>query len=256
MITIDNLKQCTKCKEWKRATNEFFGSHKTGALGLHSQCRSCVCKRVREWGKANPERKKESELKWRKANPEREKESSRRWYKVNKEQVKESSRKRYEISKEQAKETGRNMITIDNQKQCGECKEWEPATNEFFGSQKKGALGLSAKCRRCISKWQRENPEKVAAGKHRRRARKANAAGTATADQIKARFQYYENCCYYCGENKPGLHIEHRIPLSKGGSNWPANLVPSCPSCNLSKGAKTEKEFLQIISERGDNEKP
>ena len=92
-------------------------------------------------------------------------------------------------------------------------------------------------------KWREANPEKKSAQRQQRRALKANADGTSTAEQIKARFQYHENRCYYCGDNESGLHVEHRIPLSRGGSNWPANLVPSCPSCNLQKGTKTETEF-------------
>ena len=157
------------------------------------------------------------------------------------------------------------MITIDNLKQCGICKEWKPATNEFFSNQKQGALGLLSRCKFCHVKvnrkwrkanperlkevrltWRKANPEKVRAFRQQRRALKANAVGHSTAEQIQARFQYYENRCYYCGDSKSGLHIEHRIPLSRGGSNWPANLVPACQSCNLSKNAKTETEFKKI----------
>ena len=177
------------------------------------------------------------------------------------------------------------MITIDNLKQCGTCKEWKPATNQFFANQKMRVGGLTSRCKSCYRKWYKThselakersrkwyekhperkkeqnrkwkeanperrkehnrkwNPERKKASSHKRRALKANADGSATAEQIKARFQYHENRCYYCGDNESGLHIEHRIPLSRGGSNWPANLVPSCPSCNLQKGTKTETEF-------------
>jgi 5-methylcytosine-specific restriction endonuclease McrA len=43
------------------------------------------------------------------------------------------------------------------------------------------------------------------------------------------------------------LSIEHRIPLSRGGSNWPANLAPACKTCNSSKGTKTEKEYRELL---------
>ena len=170
------------------------------------------------------------------------------------------------------------MITIDNQKQCCTCKEWMPATNEFFFKNKKSKLGLDWRCKSCTKEcgrkkaeknperqreyariWRKNNPEqareksrrwrinnleKCMAKDQRRRARKSNAVGTASAEQIKARFQYHENRCYYCGDNESGLQIEHRIPFSRGGSNWAANLVPACKSCNCSKGVKTEFEFL------------
>ena len=32
------------------------------------------------------------------------------------------------------------------------------------------------------------------------------------------------------------LHIDHRYPKSKGGSNTPDNLVTACAECNYGKG--------------------
>jgi len=242
MITIDNQKQCGKCKEFKHATNEFFRNDKSAALGLKSQCRQCECENTRKWQEANLDRHKEKNRKWREANPEKAKENSRKWYEANGGRAKEYSRKRYEANPEKAKEYSRKWREANPEKAKEKSRKWRETNPE--------------RARESGRKWREENPEKAAAAKQKRRALKANAAGTATAEQIKARFQYYGSRCYYCGDNKPGLHIEHRIPLSRGGSNWPANLVPSCPSCNLSKSTKTEKEFLQIISERGDSEKP
>ena len=185
MITIDNQKQCGKCKEWMPATNEFFFKNKKSKLGLDWHCKSCSKRNSKKWWVENPGKSKEYGRKRAEKNPEREREYARRWRKNNPEQSREKSRK-----------------------------------------------------------WRKNNLEKSMASDQRRRARKSNAVGTSSAEQIKARFQYHENRCYYCGDNESGLHIEHRIPLSRGGSNWPANLVPACPSCNLSKNTKTEKEFI------------
>ena len=60
--------------------------------------------------------------------------------------------------------------------------------------------------------------------------------------------------CAYCGEVSAVLQKEHRIPLSRGGSNAAANIVPSCPPCNLRKGSLTDAEFRDRIAaeiERG-----
>jgi 5-methylcytosine-specific restriction endonuclease McrA len=43
--------------------------------------------------------------------------------------------------------------------------------------------------------------------------------------------------CYLCGE-KDSEHIDHIIPLSRGGSHSIGNLLGACSACNLSKGAK------------------
>jgi hypothetical protein len=49
---------------------------------------------------------------------------------------------------------------------------------------------------------------------------------------------------YYCQKPLEGcFHVDHKQPLSRGGSNWPHNLACTCAGCNLSKGALTEQEF-------------
>jgi uncharacterized protein (DUF433 family) len=50
--------------------------------------------------------------------------------------------------------------------------------------------------------------------------------------------------CYYCGKKIVGtFHVDHAIPLSRGGSNAPENLVAACIKCNLQKGAKLPHEW-------------
>jgi len=53
--------------------------------------------------------------------------------------------------------------------------------------------------------------------------------------------------CAYCGVRLTAnnAHVDHKIPLSRGGDSDPDNLVASCKSCNLSKGAKTPYEWWQ-----------
>lgn len=49
--------------------------------------------------------------------------------------------------------------------------------------------------------------------------------------------------CVYCGSVKRPFHLDHVIPLSRGGSSDPNNLVTSCAACNIAKGAKTPDEW-------------
>ncbi|QDP58780.1 MAG: hypothetical protein GOVbin1573_67 [Prokaryotic dsDNA virus sp.] len=44
--------------------------------------------------------------------------------------------------------------------------------------------------------------------------------------------------CRYCWQRCKDIHIDHLVPLSKGGTNNLENLVVACRPCNLSKGAK------------------
>ena len=52
--------------------------------------------------------------------------------------------------------------------------------------------------------------------------------------------------CLYC--NKPLFYgyaiIEHKIPLSRGGTNEKDNLAATCFECDFLKGAQTADEFM------------
>ncbi len=64
-------------------------------------------------------------------------------------------------------------------------------------------------------------------------------------DNIK---KYGTLICYLCLE--PIVfgkdHLEHKIPLSRGGTNARDNLDIACQKCNCSKHNKTEEEYKKI----------
>src|SRR6266568_3754393 len=89
---------------------------------------------------------------------------------------------------------------------------------------------------------------------HRRRSRNKAALGDYTAAQIQALLKKQKHCCYYaacghvrfqCVKGRYIYHIDHVIPLSRGGSNDISNLVLGCPTCNLRKNDKLPHEFFE-----------
>lgn len=51
--------------------------------------------------------------------------------------------------------------------------------------------------------------------------------------------------CYWCGAKcDEKHHVDHYIPLSKGGEHVESNLVIACAPCNLRKNAKLPEDFL------------
>lgn len=94
------------------------------------------------------------------------------------------------------------------------------------------------------SKWRRQNPDRMRSYTSARKAKILSQAGAHTADDIKKQYQSQRGRCYYCGERVgTAYHVDHVIPLSRGGSNGPENIVIACPACNLSKNDKMPHEW-------------
>lgn len=64
--------------------------------------------------------------------------------------------------------------------------------------------------------------------------------------------------CWHCGKKlswknygKPGekgaWEVDHSVPLSRGGTGYLRNFVPSCVECNRSKGDLASEEFGQYL---------
>lgn len=56
--------------------------------------------------------------------------------------------------------------------------------------------------------------------------------------------------CGYCGTADGPFHLDHIVPVSKGGATDADNLICACSPCNLDKKAKDADEW---IAERGSN---
>lgn len=84
---------------------------------------------------------------------------------------------------------------------------------------------------------------------HERRARFKDAEGFFSKSDIDILFLSQNGLCKYCRVDlkEHGYHIDHRIPLVKGGTNWPENLQLLCPRCNLKKKDKMPEQYEKEI---------
>lgn len=108
------------------------------------------------------------------------------------------------------------------------------------------------KCRAQVQAARRrrkeETPEAYAASKRRdqhiRRARKAAVDGSYTAADIAHLFKLQKGKCVLCLKPliKTKFHVDHHVPLAKGGTNDRSNLRLLHTKCNLSKGARDPAE--------------
>lgn len=100
----------------------------------------------------------------------------------------------------------------------------------------------------CRREYCKNNREKVNAMSANRRARKLGAGTSYTENDIKSMLNLQKNKCAICSVSVAGgYHIDHVIPLSKGGCNDKSNLQILCAPCNMSKGAKDPIEFMQSL---------
>ncbi len=61
--------------------------------------------------------------------------------------------------------------------------------------------------------------------------------------------------CVYCGHQATLLtlwilEVDHKIPVSRGGSDALWNLQTTCASCNRDKGEKTDVEYRALLAMR------
>ena len=93
-------------------------------------------------------------------------------------------------------------------------------------------------------KYRTAHPDYDRARHARRRARKRSAGGTYTAEDVQRQYESQHGRCWWCMAALNGIyHVDHLVPLSKGGHNSPSNLVVACPSCNQKKHARMPDEF-------------
>lgn len=96
--------------------------------------------------------------------------------------------------------------------------------------------------------WERKNPEAVRAKKARRRQREnINISNEARKQSILKRIELKNYPCVYCGEYTDEMHIDHALPLCRGGLDIAGNLLQSCRSCNVRKNTKTAEEFTELL---------
>lgn len=100
-----------------------------------------------------------------------------------------------------------------------------------------------------IIRERKENLERSRGYNAKRRAKMRQSGGSFKKKDIDDMFVAQSGLCVACGVNliTSGYHIDHKIPLSKGGTNWIDNIQLLCPSCNLSKNNKDYDLWLAEV---------
>ncbi len=201
--------------------------------------------------------------KWYRANEKTVKDRARKYYRANKTLVKKQNKAWVKNNPEKAKgystayrkrfpERVRDSVRRCERGRVDKKKAYAKIYKEKNGNEmrRKAVLKYAArdkdKCRAQSSAWWKANRAKACAYAAKRRAM---VRGTMIEDLTKYYATLLSNAieCSYC---KIALstekHVDHMLPLNRGGTHTKENLCVTCPRCNLSKGDKTPEEFSEF----------
>jgi 5-methylcytosine-specific restriction endonuclease McrA len=200
---MNESKVCKKCLQLKPL--ELYNKDKTRKDGYFPYCKSCTSLQAKTRYADNPEPAKQRASNWRINNPEKKKQNNQNWIESNRE-------KHLEYQREWARNYRKDNPNYSRRN--------DP---EYLQS------------------WRKQNPDKARNQKLRRRAREANARSFLVTPKDISKI--LSNPCIYCKEYSYQTHIDHIIPISRGGEHRIGNLAAACAKCNTSKHSKFVSEW-------------
>ena len=102
-----------------------------------------------------------------------------------------------------------------------------------------------ARLRKYFADYRNKKRTEVGANSRNYKARKKGAQGKHARADIEIKLIEQSGCCFWCASPMRDYHVDHVVPLVKGGSNGPDNLVLACATCNISKGDRLPEEWPQ-----------
>lgn len=249
-------KPCSKCKRLFPATTEYFMAHKGG---LYSQCHECrkMAKRASHernavhnnarsaaWYAENKEQESVKRSAKHAANPQPARDRVKAWRLANPDKRRAADKRYRERHPEAAKRRAARHVERHPERRSELKRKRRKANPDKIRAAERLTYARNAEYYRLKSKIKSQ----------KRRLKVTEVGGSFTQADIDLQLKSQRGKCWYCGKpfennllraGKPrvGYDIEHRIPLDRGGTNDPGNIVLACPSCNCSKGTKLPHEW-------------
>ena len=221
---------CNLCHQEFPRTAEFWNKQPRRADGLDETCKTCAKKRARDWYITNKERATAQRLGYRQENRDAVLAAKLRHRAANRDRINAQQRAAH-AANPQKKRAKAKRYRLDH-------------PDEVAAKKRADYLANAEVLKQRGRDWAKNNPERVKLRIARRRSAQKNAPGHFTKADLAAQFEKQEGKCFYCHEDLQGVGtIDHYVPLSKGGTNWPCNIVLACWPCNNRKRAKLPSEF-------------
>lgn len=228
-----SLKKCSFCGQEKDRA-EYF---RCAACkdGLRGECKACVASKQRDYNKLNAGRISAQKKMRYWEDPESHREKAREYASQNAEAARARAKAWYWANHELASVLAKARRTRDAQKINARRAEY----------RERNAEQLKLRYR----EFYRENKERLRPGRKAAKAMRRSASGSVTKHDVRRLIRLQRERCAVCwvGLKKTGYHLDHIMPLARGGTNDTGNLQVLCPSCNLSKNAKHPIDFMQQL---------
>ena len=170
----------------------------------------------------------------RQKNKEKISEQKKAYYRRNAEKINKKAKDNYPNVKEERQ----SYLKEYYQKNKEKLKE---KSSEYFKENKE-------KVYKYKKLWNKTDNGIINKKRNKANRRDREREGNIKAADIKELIKNSKDVCYWCNsklnkKDSSAFHLDHYVPLSKGGLNSIENIVISCPSCNMNKKAKDPYEF-------------
>jgi hypothetical protein len=194
---------------------------------------------------------KESSKKWARDNPEKKKDYNRKYRETHKVEMASLQKRWAHDNPEKRRATMKRWRKRHPDLNQERLKKYRLANKDKIKQQQKFYRETHIEERTALLKnWYENNLHRYRIYVHNRNARLKGNGGTHTTEEIDELFDGQRGLCFYCGQLLRDFHIDHKIPVSRGGSNDISNIVISCALCNRRKYTKTAEEFIALINDQ------
>jgi hypothetical protein len=203
---------------------------------------------------------KEKTKKWRQDHPDEYKEYGKMYREKNKDKARQYYRDNIDYFNQYHKEHDKEYREKNKEKILKQEKEYQLKNKEKIKEVKRqyhikhrDEILEKHKIYRDAHKEERKRWLNSPSGKlsskkshHKRRVLLNNSEGDFSKDELQLLLDFFDNKCAYTGEPlELHYHLDHIVPISKNGTNYIWNIVPSNAMPNCSKGTRDMEEWFR-----------
>ncbi len=237
-IKTDNIRVCTGCKTEYPLTSEHYQTRRdNGILRYRRKCRNCRSIIKKKHYEANKEHTLGMCKKWKINNKDKIKKTNKLYYEQNKDTILSKGREHYHRTKHLFKDAKKIYQDRNKDKRSQQRKERYIKTKHKENvQQKKWYLRNKETHAQRGKEWRKNNRDRAGVYNHKRRIKIKTNSVHYTHKDVKSALRIQRSECFYCKSkiiNK--YHIDHVVPVSRGGNNGCGNIVVACVRCNCKK---------------------